>query len=54
MHRDPADDSFLLPRVAEARDRLGAAAFAEDENAGGAVDYERALAEAIAWLGREG
>ena len=50
LHRDPADDAFLVPLVAKARDALGQAAFAAAVNAGRALAYENALQEARAGL----
>jgi predicted ATPase/DNA-binding winged helix-turn-helix (wHTH) protein len=52
FHRDPTDDAFLAPRVAQARESLGDAAYADAENAGRALSYEEAMPEARAWLGR--
>ena len=48
--RDAADDAFLTPQVALAREALGAAAFATAEAAGRALMYEEATAAARAWL----
>jgi hypothetical protein len=50
MHRDPVDEAFLLPRVAEAQERLGQPAFSEAERAGRGIPYDCALAEVLAWL----
>jgi tetratricopeptide (TPR) repeat protein len=50
LHRDPADEAFLAPRVKAARDALGAAAFASAEAQGRALGYEGAIAETRAWL----
>ena len=50
LHRDPVDEAFLAPRVAEAREALGEAAFAAAAAAGRALSYEDALGEARAWL----
>jgi predicted ATPase/class 3 adenylate cyclase len=50
LHRDPADDAFLQPRVAEIQAAMGGAALAEAEGAGRALAYEAAIAEASAWL----
>jgi hypothetical protein len=52
LHRDPADEAFLQPRVAELRAAPGAAAFAQGEAAGRALSNEAAVAEASAWLAR--
>lgn len=50
LHRDPADDAFLAPFIAKARNALGAAGFAAAEAPGCVLSYEQALAEARAWL----
>ena len=50
LHRDPADEAFLAPLVAKARDALGATAFAAAERAGRTLSYEQAMDEARAWL----
>jgi predicted ATPase/DNA-binding winged helix-turn-helix (wHTH) protein len=50
LHRDPADEAFLAPRIAQAREALAAAAFATAEGAGRALVYEEAMGEARAWL----
>jgi len=50
LHRDPADESFLAPRVKAARDALGAAPFAACEEQGRALGYDGAIAETRAWL----
>jgi hypothetical protein len=50
LHRDPADEAFLAPRVKTARETLGAAAFAAAEAQGRALGYEASIAEARAWL----
>jgi hypothetical protein len=52
LHRDPADEAFLVPRVARARETLGEAAFAAAEAAGRALSYDGAMAEARAWLAK--
>ena len=49
MRRDPADETFLAPRVGRARARLGEA-FDTFEAGGQGLDYEQALGEASAWL----
>jgi predicted ATPase/class 3 adenylate cyclase len=51
LHRDPADEAFLAPRVAQARRTLGEAAFAATAATGRALSYEDALRKARAWLG---
>ena len=50
LHRDPADEAFLAPLIARAREALGAAAFAAAEATGRALDYEQATLETRAWL----
>jgi non-specific serine/threonine protein kinase len=54
LHRDPADEAFLAPRVAGARKKTKAAAFAAAEAEGRALDYEAAITETRAWLGTPG
>jgi predicted ATPase/DNA-binding winged helix-turn-helix (wHTH) protein len=49
LHRDPADEAFLAPRIAQAREALGAA-FAVAEATGRALSYEEAMGKARAWL----
>ena len=44
----------LLHHVAQAREALGTAAFAEAEGAGASQSYERAIAEVRGWLERLG
>jgi len=51
LHRDPADEAFLAPLIARARDALGDAAFAVAERTGRAVDHDDAISEIRAWLG---
>jgi predicted ATPase len=51
LHRDPADEAFLAPLIARARDALGKPAFAAAERAGRAVGDEEAISEVCAWLG---
>jgi hypothetical protein len=51
LHRDPADEAFLAPLVQRARKALGCAAFDAAAAAGGALDYELAIAAAREWLG---
>jgi hypothetical protein len=54
LHRDPADESFLAPLVAMAREKLGAAAFEGAQARGRDSGYEESLAEACAWTSRSG
>jgi tetratricopeptide (TPR) repeat protein len=50
LHRDPADEAFVAPRVSRAREALGAAEFAEAEASGGALAYDGAMGAARKWL----
>ena len=50
LHRDPADEAFLAPRVKAAREKLGAAAFAAEETRGRAIGYDASIAATRAWL----
>ncbi len=52
--REPADDAFLAPLMARAREALGDSAFAADEAAGLALSYDEAAAEALACLQHSG
>jgi hypothetical protein len=52
VQRDPADEAFLAPLVARARESLGTA-FAGAETAGRSLAYEDAMAAARAWLDGE-
>jgi hypothetical protein len=50
LHRDPADEAFLAPLVANARRALGDAAFATAERSGRALAYGDAKALATEWV----
>lgn len=50
VRRDAADDRFLQPKMAQARNRLGEEAFAEACGEGMALPAEQAVREAGAWL----
>ena len=50
LRPDPADEAFLSPLMARAREALGADAFAAAEAAGRALSYDTALAEVRGWL----
>ena len=50
FRRDAADEVFLRPLVAKAQAALGSAAFAAAEDAGRALTYEAAIADARGWL----
>jgi tetratricopeptide (TPR) repeat protein len=49
LHRDPADEAFLAPLMAQARAELGAAAEGA-EAAGRSLSYDEAMGRARAWL----
>ena len=51
LHRDPADEAFLAPLIARAREALGKPAFGAAELAGRAIGDEDAIGELRAWLG---
>ena len=50
IRRDPADEMFLAPRIGRARTALGTAVFDTAANAGRALGYDGAIAEARRWL----
>ena len=50
LHRDPADEAFLGPLVARARDAIGAVSFNVAEAGGRALSFEDAMQEAEAFL----
>jgi predicted ATPase/class 3 adenylate cyclase len=50
LHRDPADEAFLAPLIATARESLGSAAFGAAEVAGHSLSYEEAIVQARTWL----
>ena len=50
LRRDPADEAFLAPMIARAREALDATSFAAAESRGHELPYEGALADARAWL----
>jgi tetratricopeptide (TPR) repeat protein len=54
FHRDAADDAFLVPLMARAREALGAAAFDSAEAAGRALTYEDAMRQTRNWLASSG
>ncbi len=47
---EPADETYLAPMFAKAREAMGAAAFAKAEAAARALSYDDAIAEARGWL----
>jgi len=51
LHRDPADDAFLTPLIARARDGLGPKAFEAASAAGRGLTDELAIAQVREWLG---
>jgi hypothetical protein len=50
LHRDAADETFLAPLMARAREELGGARFSTAAVAGGALGYEDAVTETRSWL----
>ncbi|MEP6678851.1 MAG: tetratricopeptide repeat protein, partial [Betaproteobacteria bacterium] len=52
LHRDPTDEAFLAPLIDAARQSLGERDFARANDAGRALPYDDAIAEAREWLGR--
>ena len=48
--RDAADEAFLAPLVAKARNALGEPTFAATKSRGRALLYEEAMGEVRAWL----
>ncbi|MGH8714907.1 MAG: ATP-binding protein [Casimicrobiaceae bacterium] len=50
LRRDPADEAFVAPLIAMARDVLGTAAFSVAEASGRALPYGEAMAQARQWL----
>jgi non-specific serine/threonine protein kinase len=50
LHRDAADEAFLVPLIDRARAALGAETFDAGERLGGALSHTQALEEARAWL----
>ena len=54
MHRDFADEAFLMPLIARARDALGPTAFEAAERAGRKLTFDDAMREVSAWLAARG
>jgi tetratricopeptide (TPR) repeat protein len=52
LTRDPADEAFLAPLIATAKEELGAEVFATASAAGRALGYDAAIAELRRWLDR--
>ena len=50
IHRDPADEAFLAPRIQAAREALGSDCFVAAETAGRALSYESGIEEVRSWL----
>jgi tetratricopeptide (TPR) repeat protein len=50
LQRDPSDEAFLAPLMAQVQQSLGTAAFATAKDAGRALSYEHAIGEARIWL----
>ena len=50
LHRDPGDEAFLAPYIADARKALGTAGFSASEASGRALDYDGAVREMRGWL----
>ncbi len=50
LHRDPADEAFLAPRIVQTRAALAAAQFAAAEDTGHTRTYQEAMDDARAWL----
>jgi predicted ATPase/class 3 adenylate cyclase len=50
LHREPSDDTYLMPRLARIREALGPSAFNAAESAGRALTYGEAASEARRWL----
>jgi hypothetical protein len=50
LRRDPADEAFLTPLIAKARDAIGVAAFGIAEACGRALAYDAAMADVRRWL----
>ena len=53
IHREIADEAFLAPLIAKARDAMGDEAFRSTAACGAALTYEEAIAEARNWLERQ-
>ena len=52
LRRDPTDEAFLSPHIAQAREALGAQAFAAEEGAAAGSSVDSALTEVRDWLDR--
>jgi predicted ATPase/class 3 adenylate cyclase len=50
IHRDPADDAFLRPVIAQTRAALGALRFDAEEASGRAIPFQRVVDDVRAWL----
>jgi predicted ATPase/class 3 adenylate cyclase len=54
IRRDPADQAFLQPLLAESRAALGETRFTSAEMSGRAMPFDQALAEVRSWLSARG
>jgi hypothetical protein len=54
IRRDPADQAFLQPLLAESRAALGEQRFSSAEASGRALPFDQALADVRAWLSVHG
>ena len=52
LRRDPTDEAFLAPYVAQAREALGMETFVATQSASAIEGYDRALADIRGWLER--
>ena len=50
IHRDPADEAFLVPVIAQARAALGTARFDAEEASGRALPFQNVIEDVRAWL----
>lgn len=53
IQREPVDEAFIAPLLAQVREHLGAAAYADAHDAGHSLSAESAMAEVRAWLAHE-
>lgn len=53
LRRDPADEAFVAPLMAKARQALGDATFDSHQHSGGLLSYEDAVSQARNWLGSQ-
>jgi ATP/maltotriose-dependent transcriptional regulator MalT len=50
IHRDPADEAFLVPVIAQTRAVLGTARFDAEEASGRALPFQNVIEDVRAWL----